>query len=442
RYSTVKSWFLPHFEKMLYDQAMLLLAYTEAYQATGNKLFRQTAEEIIEYITRDMTSKDGGFYSAEDADSEGEEGKFYVWNKKEVLDILGKEDGEWFTSIYNFSDEGTYHEEASGKATGNNIPFLTQTFDDLSTDLQLSKSKVQNKIQNIRAKLFDVREKRNHPYKDDKILTDWNGLMIAALSKAGRVLDEPKYVELAEQSIKFIFSKLVDADGNLLHRFRDGESGIKAQIDDYSFLIWGLLELYESTFDINHLEKAIELTNILISDFWDAENAAGFYFTGKGSEELISRPKEFYDGAIPSGNSVMYSNLLCLSKLTANPTYEDYANSLNSAFKKNIEQSPTASSQFLSGLAFSFSTSYEIIIVGDKENAKIKKMIKAINSKHIPNKVVLLIDKSNRKKISELAPFTKDYISIDDEPTVYVCKNYVCNLPTTDIVKMMEMLNK
>ena len=221
------------------------------------------------------------------------------------------------------------------------------------------------------------------------------------------------------------------------------KSGIKAQIDDYSFLIWGLLELYESTFDVKHLEKAMDLTNILISDFWDSENAAGFYFTAKGSEELISRPKEFYDGAIPSGNSVMYSNLLRLNKLTANTTYDDYANSLNSAFKKNIEQSPTASSQFLSGLTFSFSTSYEIIIVGNKEDAKTKEMIKAINSKHIPNKVVLLIDtKSSREKINKLAPFTKDYVSINDEPTVYVCKNYVCNLPTTDIDKMMEMLSK
>ncbi|MCP5063314.1 MAG: thioredoxin domain-containing protein, partial [Ignavibacteriae bacterium] len=312
RYSTESNWFLPHFEKMLYDQAMLLLAYTEAYQATKNELFKQTAEEIIEYITRDMTSPEGGFYSAEDADSEGKEGKFYVWNKKEVLDILGKEDGEWFSNIYNLTDKGTYHEESSGKATGQNIPFLSQTFDDLVNNLQLSKSEVQNKFHTVRAKLFDVRKKRIHPYKDDKILTDWNGLMIAALAKAGKSFDQPKYIALAEKSVGFIFSKLVDGDGKLLHRFRDKEAGIKAQIDDYSFLIWGLLELYESTFEINHLEKAIDLTEVLLADLWDKKNNSGFYFMGEGGEELIARPKEFYDGAIPSGNSVMYSNLLRL----------------------------------------------------------------------------------------------------------------------------------
>jgi len=438
RYSTESNWFLPHFEKMLYDQAMLLLAYTEAYQATGVELFKQTAEEIIEYTTRDMTSQEGGFYSAEDADSEGEEGKFYVWNKKEVIRILGKEDGEWFSKIYNLTDKGTYHEEASGKATGQNIPFLTQTFDELKIPIE----EVHNKIQVLRTKLFDVREKRIHPYKDDKILTDWNGLMIAALSKAGRILDESKYINTAEKSVQFIFSKLIDADGNLLHRFREGEAGIKAQIDDYSFLIWGLLELYESTFKLSYLEKAIDLTNVLITDFWDTKNNSGFYFTGKGGEELIARPKEFYDGAIPSGNSVMYSNLLRLGKLTAQTKYDDFADNLGLAFKKTIEQNPTSSSQFLDGLTFSFSQSYEVIIVGDREDEKTKEMIEAVNSNYIPNKVLILIDtQTDRTQLTKLATYTESYISIDGKPTAYVCKNHICNLPTTDVNKMMEMLN-
>ncbi|MCP5063323.1 MAG: thioredoxin domain-containing protein [Ignavibacteriae bacterium] len=265
--------------------------------------------------------------------------------------------------------------------------------------------------------------------------------MIAALAKAGKSFDQPKYIVLAEKSVGFIFSKLVDGDGKLLHRYRDGEAGIKAQIDDYSFIIWGLLELYESTFEISHLEKAIDLTEVLLADFWDKKNNSGFYFTGEGGKELIARPKEFYDGAIPSGNSVMYSNLLRLEKLTAQSKYDKFADNLGLAFKKSIVQNPTSSSQFLDGLTFSFSQSYEVIIVGDAEDPKTKEMVEVINSKYIPNKVVILIDmQTDRTQLTNLAPYTENYISMDGKPTAYVCKNHACNLPTTDIDRMMKML--
>ena len=442
RYSTVSNWFLPHFEKMLYDQAMLSLAYTEAYQATKDKLFEQTADEILEYVMRDMTSEQGGFYSAEDADSEGEEGKFYVWKKKEVIDILEKEDGELFTSIYNFSDKGTYHDEATGKATGTNIPFLTQTFDELSNDLNLPKNELEDKLEKMRKKLFTEREKRTHPYKDDKILTDWNGLMIAALAKAGRVFNNQNYIDAAERSVKFIYSNLIDKNGNLLHRFRENEAVINAHIDDYAFLIWGLLELYESTFNVDYLSKATELTNTLINNFWDKKNNSGFYFTSEESKDLISRPKEFYDGAIPSGNSVMFLNLQRISKLTANTKYEDYIENLNKAFKKTVEQSPTAFSQFLSGLIFYYGTSYEVIITGNKYDSKTIEMLNVLETNYSPNKVVMLINETNKHKLEKIAPFTKDYVSINGKPTAYVCKNYVCNLPTTDKNEMIEGIKK
>ncbi len=443
RYSTVSNWFLPHFEKMLYDQAMLVLAYTEAYQATGNSLFKQTAEEILEYVLRDMTSEEGGFFSAEDADSDGEEGKFYVWDKKEITEILGKEDGKLFNSIYNFSNKGTYHEEATGKATGKNIPFLSQSFAELANDLQISKTELENKLNTMRTKLFVERETRIHPYKDDKILTDWNGIMIAALAKAGNIFNEKKYIAAAEKSLEFIYKELINENGNLLHRFRDSEAGIAGQIDDYSFLIWGLLELYEATFNVDYLNSSVKLTNHLINNFWDKENNAGFYFTENKSTELISRPKEFYDGAIPSGNSVMYINLQRLSKLTANTQFDNYANKLNKAFNKVVEQSPTAYSHFLSGLIFSFGPSYEVIVVGEKSDDKTKEMLNALNSNYEPNKVVLLINNStNKQKLNKVAPFIKDYTGIDNKPTAYICNNYVCNLPTTDINKMLEMLNK
>ena len=443
RYSTVRNWFLPHFEKMLYDQAMLVLAYTEAYQATKNNLFKRTAEEVLEYVLRDMTSEGGGFYSAEDADSEGEEGKFYVWDKKEVFDILGKEDGELFTSIYNFSNKGTYHDEATGKATGKNIPFLTQTFDELSHDLKIPKQELEQKLNRMRIKLFNKREKRIHPYKDDKILTDWNGLMIASLAKAGKVFDEKRFINAAEKSVNFIYANLFNKNGELLHRFRDNEAAINGQIDDYSFLIWGLLELYEATFNVDYLIKAIKLTDILTNKFWDKENNSGFYFTAGDSEKLISRPKEFYDGAIPSGNSVMFLNLQKLSKLTADIRFDKYADNVNKAYSKLSEQSPTAFAQFLSGLIFYFGPSYEVVIVGDKTHLQTKEMLEHLYENYIPNKVVLFVDVSqNNTKLFSIIPFLKDYVTANGKSTAYVCKNHVCNLPTSDSKKMLELLRK
>ena len=442
RYSTDKKWFLPHFEKMLYDQAMLTIAYTETYQLTKNKLFKDTADEILTYVLRDMTSPKGGFYSAEDADSEGEEGKFYLWKKEEIIKLLGKEDGELISSIYNLENSGTYYDEASGQKPGTNIFFLKDDLKELANKFSLSESDLEKKINSARTILFDNREKRIHPYKDDKILTDWNGLMIAALAKTSRVLNNEKYLSAAENSVKFIYDNLIDKNGKLLHRFGDGESAINAQIDDYSFLIWGLLEIYETNFKVEYLKKAIDITNHLTANFWDKENNSGFYFTAEDNSELISRPKEFYDGAIPSGNSIMYSNLIKLNKLTANQKYIDYAENLGLAFKIFVDRTPTGFSQFLSGLQFSFNESCEIIIVGDKNSEKTKDILSAINSKFIPNKVVMVIDENNKEEILKIAPFTENYSTIKVETTVYVCKNFVCNLPTSDKLKVLEMLSK
>jgi uncharacterized protein YyaL (SSP411 family) len=440
RYSTDNKWFLPHFEKMLYDQAMLTIAYTKAFHLTKNKLFKQTASETLTYVLRDMRSSLGGFYSAEDADSEGEEGKFYLWSKEEIISLLGKEDGEFISEIYNVEENGNYFEEASGHQTGTNHFYLTDIEDKLAQKFDLEKSEFSDKLNSLRKIIFDEREKRIHPYKDDKILTDWNGLMIVALAKASRVFDNLVYAEAAENAVEFIFTKMLDAKGNLLHRHRDGEAAIPAQIDDYSFLIWGLLELYETTFRIKYLQKSIELTEHLISNYWDNENNSGFYFTSEENSKLISRPKEFYDGAIPSGNSVMYSKLLKLNKLTANINYLDYAEKLGLAFKNFIDRAPTGFAQFLCGLQFYLNESIEIIIVGEKESEKTKEILKVINSHFIPNKVVMLIDSENKNEINKIAPFTKDYSTPKGETTVYVCKNYVCSLPTSDLGKLKELL--
>ncbi|HLG28805.1 MAG TPA: thioredoxin domain-containing protein, partial [Candidatus Brocadiales bacterium] len=321
RYSTDPNWFVPHFEKMLYDQAMLAMAYIEAYQATGKKDYEQTAREIFTYVLRDMTDPGGGFYSAEDADSEGEEGKFYLWSEREIKQVLGKDDAEFFIKVFNIDEEGNFGEEATGRKTGDNILHLKKPVAEIALSLNISQEELNKKIQVAREKLFKVREKRVHPHKDDKVLTDWNGLMIAALAKGSQAFNEPEYSVAAGRAVDFILKNLRDKSGELLHRYRDGESGIRANVTDYAFLVWGLTELYEATFDVNYLKTALELNRELIENFWDEDNG-GFYFTSSDVEELIVRQKEINDGAIPSGNSVAMLNLIRLGRITANSDLE------------------------------------------------------------------------------------------------------------------------
>jgi uncharacterized protein YyaL (SSP411 family) len=437
RYSTDKKWFLPHFEKMLYDQAMLTIACVEAFQITGNDLFKKTTEEILTYVLRDMTSEEGGFFSAEDADSEGEEGKFYVWTKKEVIEILGSNEGELFSSTYNVTENGNYFEESNGKSTGTNIPFLSS---ELSANVN-DHDNFESKISELRNKLFELRERRIHPFKDDKILTDWNGLMIVALAKAGRILKNDKYLTAAVNCINFIYSKLFCGDDHLLHSYRNGKSSILGQLDDHSFLIWGLLELYDSTFDADYLLKSVKLTDMLIENYWDKENNNGFYFTSLDDSNLIARPKDFYDGAIPSGNSVMYINLQKLFNLTANHKYIEYSENLSDAISNHVMKVPTGHSQFLSGLVQFSLPSYEIIIVCIEKTKIADEMIELINSKFELNKIVMLITENNREMIKDIAPFTSGF-SINDETTVYVCKNHQCSLPTTEKKQLKKLLSE
>jgi uncharacterized protein YyaL (SSP411 family) len=233
---------------------------------------------------------------------------------------------------------------------------------------------------------------------------------------------------------------LFDENGNLLHRFRENESAISAQIDDYAFLIWGLLELYETTFKVEYLQKAIDLTEFVISNFWDFENNSGFYFTSNTNSKLIARTKEFYDGAIPSGNSVMYQNLIKLNKLTAKIKYLEFSENLSLAFKQFTEKTPIGFSQFLVGYSFTQNPSFEIIIVGAKRNLQTIEILKTINSVFLPNKVIIILDKQSKKEMEKIAPFTKDYEMLNEVTTVYICKNYKCELPTSDINKILEIL--
>lgn len=439
RYSTDQEWLVPHFEKMLYDQAMLVLAFTELYQITNENSYKRTAEEILSYVSRDMTSEEGGFYSAEDADSEGIEGKFYVWNENEIDEILSKKEGLIFKKVFNITSDGNFLEESTRSKTGNNIPNVSESFEDLSGQLNIETTEVIESVNKSRQKLFAVREKRVHPLKDTKILTDWNGLMITAFTRAGRIFNNKSYIEIAENAYKFVLQKLGETDGSLLHRYKDGESSINGFLDDYSFMIQASLELYESTFTTDYLEKAIELNAVLIDNFWDKKNF-GFYFTSDSSEELLARSKDFYDGAIPSGNSIALTNLIKLGKITADSHYEDYANKLVSIFANEVKSNPNAYSQILSGFQFLTGESFEVLIVGDPDSNESEKILDKLNSLYIPNKVVLFISDGDRERLNKIAPYTSNYEKVDNKTTVYVCRNYTCSLPTNDVDEMEKLL--
>ncbi|MGQ9722161.1 MAG: thioredoxin domain-containing protein [Candidatus Jordarchaeum sp.] len=441
RYSVDNQWLVPHFEKMLYDQAMLVTAYTDAYQATGKEEYAQTVQEILTYVLRDMTAPEGGFYSAEDADSEGEEGKFYLWTEEEIRQILSGEEAETVIKIYNIYKEGNFEDEASRKKTGKNIFHLKKPLPEIISDLQMPLEETSELLEKARQKLFLEREKRVHPQKDDKILTDWNGLMIAALAKAAQVFQNPQYLNAAEKAMDFILQEMRNSEGRLCHRYREGDTAILGFLDDYAFLIYGLIELYETNFEVKYLREAITLTGEMIKHFWDDENG-GFYFTADDAENILIRKKEIYDGAYPSGNSIAMLDLLSLGRLTSNPEYEEKSAQIMRTFSRTVSRTPMGYTQLMVGLDFALGPSFEVVIAGNTKTDDTKTMLRALREKFIPNKVVLFVPSDVKSpEITGIAEFTKNQKSIEGKATAYVCQNYACKSPTTDIGKMLEFLN-
>lgn len=438
RYSTDQKWLVPHFEKMLYDQAMLLMAYTEAWQLSKNELFKQTADEICGYLMRKMQGEKGGFYSAEDADSEGEEGKFYVWSTEEVRELLPIAEAELFIEAYNMTDEGNYHDESTGRKTGKNIPHLQKPFKELANERDMKPEKLRTFLASIRGKLLEERKKRVHPLLDDKILTDWNGLMIAALSKAGAAFDNEVYIAKAEQCWKFIEGEMLEEDGGLFHRYRDGEVAIEGHADDFSFVIWGLIELYEATFKTEYLQQAISLNQQFIDGFWDVEEG-GFYFTSEDAEELLGRKKEIYDGAMPSGNSAAIMNLLRLGRMTGNTEWEQKADKSLKLFAESIENAPTSFGAALQGVDFIEGSPREIIIAGFQDN--VDAFMRPLHDHFLPRTVTILNDPQD-KVIQNLVSYLSDFGMQNEDPTAYVCQNYACELPTNDPETMMKLIGK
>ncbi|MCW3489812.1 thioredoxin domain-containing protein [Dethiobacter alkaliphilus] len=440
RYSTDREWLLPHFEKMLYDQALLAVTYLEAYQATGKEVYAQTAREIFGYVLRDMTSPQGGFYSAEDADSEGEEGKFYVWETNEIVHILGEADAAIFNAAYNIREDGNFTDETTGKKTGANIPHLRKTYQELAQELSLEPNELKDRLEAMRQKLFAVRKKRIHPHKDDKILTDWNGLMIAALAMGGRILNDENYNKSAKKAAGFILSHL-KKDGRLLKRFREDEASLPAHLDDYAFFVWGIIELYETTFDTDFLKEALSLNKTMIKHFWDHDNGS-FYFTADDAEDVLVRHRELYDGAVPSGNSVAAMNNLRLGRITGNTELEQIAEKIARAFTDEIEKVPQGYTQMLSAINFMAGPSLEIVIAGEAQAQDTKDMLQKLYSTFVPNKVVVLHPGGKQaKEIEELAPYTRRQQSIEGKATAYVCRNFSCQAPVTDADKMLSLLD-
>ena len=440
RYSTDREWLVPHFEKMLYDQALLAIAYLETYQSTGKATYAGTAREIFEYVLRDMTDHEGGFYSAEDADSEGVEGKFYTWEMEEIEKQFDKGSIDLIRRVFNVEKNGNYKDEASGRSNGTNILHQNKSFQEIADDLKISVRELEDRIDVLRKKLFTVREKRIHPYKDDKILTDWNGLMISALARGAQILDESRYLKAAKKAAGFIMEKLYHPDEGLLHRYRDGQAGIMAHADDYAFFIWGLLELYEASFDPDYLTSALELNQYLMKHFWD-EKRWGLYFTSDNGEELIIRTRESNDGAVPSANSVAILNLLRLSRFTGDPELEKRAGEIERAFSNTIRQYPLGYTMFLTGIDFGIGPSYEVVVAGNSEGSDTRAMLQTLRSCFIPNKVTILRPTEKKfPEIDDLAELIKYHVSIEGKATAYICQNFTCKAPTTDAEKMLEYL--
>ncbi len=431
RYATDREWLVPHFEKMLYDQALYAIACLEAYQITGDEAHARSARDVLAYVSRDLTSERGGFYSAEDADSEGEEGKFYTWTKTEVLETLGPEDGEWFVKTFHFEEEGNYLDEATHEKTGTNIPHLRADLADGERE----------RVEALRAKLFERRETRIHPQKDDKILTDWNGLMISAYAKAAQVLGDEGYVATATKAADFVLATLRTGDGRLLKRYRQGEAGLTAHLEDYAFLVRGLLDLYETTFETGYFEAALALQKVIDERFWD-EAEGGYFTVADDAEALIVRAKKLYGGAIPSGNAVAIGNLARLHRMTGDPAHATRAEALVKAFSGEIAAQPSAYADALCGLDFLLGPTREIVIAGEKDASDTRAMIAELRKGFRPNQVVLLRTPENAEALATLAPYTGTQNSLGGKATAYVCRDFACDIPTTEVAKMVASLER
>jgi len=425
RYSVDEKWLVPHFEKMLYDQAQLALAYVEASQCFGDASYAEVAREIFTYVLRDMTSPEGGFYSAEDADSEGREGVFYVWKPEQVKDLLGKEQGDLVCRFYDIVDGGNFED-------GLSIPHVFEGLSSLAEKEGMQKAELEAVLLEAREKLFQARRSRIHPLKDDKILTSWNGLMIAALARGAQAMGDPAFARAAARAADFILDSLQKGRGRLYRRYRQGEAAFPGFLDDYAFFVWGLIELYETAFDERYLEEAASLQEAMIDLFWDRDRG-GFFYSGRENESLIVKSMEAHDQAVPSGNSVAAMNLLRLGRMTGNTEWEEKADRLVRIFSRSLSDYPVVHTQFLAALDFMIGPSREIVIAGDLHADDTRAMTRSVHELFLPGKVLLLNPAGAQgDRIRSLAPCLEALQPRESGPTAYVCRKYACQSPITD----------
>ena len=425
RYSTDTYWLVPHFEKMLYDNALLVKLYLHAYQVTGKPLYRRVIEETLEYVRREMTDPLGGFYSAQDADSEGVEGKFFVWRPEDIVDVLGKEEGEAVNAYYGVTREDNFE--------GRSILHVQTEPATAARESGIGEEELEGLLQRSKAALLEVRDRRIRPGRDDKILTAWNGMMLRAFAEAAAVLGRADYAEIANHNAKFILSRM-RLEGRLLRTYRDGEAKLNGYLEDHAFLIDGLIALHEVTFDARWLEEAISLGEAMVELFWD-EASGQFYDTGSDHEELIVRPRDVSDNAIPSGSSMATDVLLRLAVITGDSEYERRAVTALRSAREMMARFPTGAGHWLCGLDFYLSTTKEIAIVGERADPATTALSSEVYRHYLPNRVLVgRHDGDNATPVGarHAVPLLEDRNRIDGRPTAYVCKSYVCNLPVTD----------
>ena len=442
RYSVDNIWRVPHFEKMLYDQAQLITTYVNTYLVTKNKFFLFVAEDTAHYVLENLQNNDGGYFSAEDAESAPdaaepkakEEGAYYIWQKDEIEKILGKEEAKIFNFYYGIEQHGNTINDPHEVFGTKNVLFILNDIFDTAKHFERTPEEIARIIDDSRTLLLKERVKRPKPGLDDKILTSWNGLMISALANIYKVTGNALYLESAVKAAGFIKNNLYK-DKALLHRYRDGESRFEGTLEDYAYLISGLLDLYEAAFDIKNLEFAIELNDITVDKFYDNENG-GFFDVGSEIKDVILKTKDTYDGVEPAGNSIQIMNMLRLGYMTDNKDLIEKAEQSLKLFSYDINRLPFSSPQMLCALSFILNSPKEIIITGELKNEKTKELMNCVDQLFIPNKVEL----HSTDELAKISPFIKNLVSDNNESKVYVCENYQCNLPTDETEKLRELL--
>ncbi|MBE0430404.1 MAG: thioredoxin domain-containing protein [Dehalococcoidia bacterium] len=420
RYATDARWLVPHFEKMLYDNALLGRAYLDAYIVTGRALFRRITEETIDYVLREMTSPEGGFYSTQDADSEGMEGKYYLWSYQEVVEVLGSDAARMVNDYYGVTTKGNFE--------GANILHIHGDVPDEEPDI----------IKQAKASLLCVREKRVRPARDDKVLTSWNGLMLAGLAEAACVLDREDYLAAGIANASFVLKEMMSA-GYLKHTYREGKATIEGYLDDYALLIEGLLSLHQASFDGRWLREGIRLTDVMVEEFWD-ESTGMFYDTGGKHEELFVRPRNTHDGAVPSGPSAATLALLKVSRLTGNQRLEEMATASLKAVQGLMARHPLAFGNWLCALDFCLSQPREIAIVGSHREAAAAGLLRVLFNTWLPNKVVAACDPADTASMDDVI-LLQDRSMIDQRPTVFVCDRRSCRRPVNDPDSLRKLLH-